>query len=66
MKKKLAVLCMAVVTAMSLAACGSFTCDGCGEEKSGSKHEVTLLDEKMVLCDDCYKDFKDLQEIIQQ
>lgn len=66
MKKKLAVLCMAVVAAMSLAACGTFECDGCGEEKSGTKHEVTLLDEKMVLCDDCYKDFQDLKDLIQQ
>lgn len=64
MKKKLAVLCMAIAAAMSLAGCGSFVCDGCGEEKSGLKHIATIADEKVTLCDDCYKEIKELQDAI--
>ncbi len=59
MKKLISILC--VVAAMfALTACGKFTCDLCGEEKSGSRNKITIHDESGTLCDDCYAVFKQL------
>lgn len=37
-----------------LASCGKFTCDLCGEEKSGKKYEETVLGQEVVYCKDCH------------
>ena len=60
MKKKLAVLFVSVMAVLSLTGCGKFKCDMCGEEKSGTKHEYTLLGQDMTICDDCYEGIKAL------
>lgn len=61
MKKKIIVLLCAASTVLSLAACGGkFTCDLCGEEKSGKKHTSEVLGEEVTICDDCYGDIEDL------
>lgn len=53
MKKKILVALLSVVMAMSLMACGTFTCDLCGEEKSGKKHSSEILGQEITVCDDC-------------
>jgi len=60
MKKLISILLLVVVLATMLTACGKFTCDMCGEEKSGKKHEESMLGESIVICDDCYKALEDL------
>lgn len=64
MKKKLIAAFLATVTILSFAGCGKFTCDMCGEEKSGKKHQEKLLGETITLCDDCYKDLESLSDIL--
>lgn len=54
MKKIIGILVLAVAMVTMLTACGKFTCDLCGEEKSGEKHESELLGQEVVICDDCY------------
>lgn len=54
-KRKFLAVLLATVSILSLTGCGKFTCDMCGEEKSGKKHEETLLGESITICDDCYK-----------
>lgn len=60
MKKLISILLLVVVLATMLTACGKFTCDMCGEEKTGKKHEESMLGESIVICDDCYKALEDL------
>lgn len=60
MKRLISILLLVVVLATMLTACGKFTCDMCGEEKTGKKHEESMLGESIVICDDCYKALEDL------
>lgn len=53
MKKLISVLCV-IATMFALTACGKFTCDGCGQEKSGSGKKITIMGETGKVCDDCY------------
>lgn len=54
MKKKIIALLLTAATVVSLTACGKpFTCDICGEEKTGKKYETTVYGEKVVYCEDC-------------
>lgn len=64
MKKRLIAAFLATVTILSFAGCGKFTCDMCGEEKSGKKHKEELLGETITICDDCYKELEDLADLI--
>lgn len=57
MKRKIAALLAMVVLAMTLAGCGKFTCDLCGEEKTGKQHTNEVFG---TICDDCYKELKEL------
>lgn len=52
MKRLISILLLVVVLATMLTACGKFTCDMCGEEKTGKKHEESMLGESIVICDD--------------
>ena len=54
MKRKMTVLLLVVLGVISLTACGgeSFTCDLCGEEKTGTKY-TSSMDEDMTICKDC-------------
>ena len=61
MKKIIALVLAVMLLVTCLVACGGkFTCDMCGEEKSGKKHEESMLGESIVICDDCYKALEDL------
>ncbi|MCM1056469.1 MAG: hypothetical protein NC517_02535 [Firmicutes bacterium] len=58
-------LLLTAVTVMSLAACGKpFTCDLCGEEKTGKKYTETILGSEITYCQDCYKELKELGELL--
>ena len=58
MKKKIVIALMLVVMAMSLTACGKFTCFFCGEEKIGKRHTSAWSDE-IVVCHKCYKELEE-------
>ena len=62
MKKIIAGVLVLVSVMLVLASCGKFTCDGCGEEKSGKKHEVEAFGVSAVLCDECYEEIADYIE----
>lgn len=54
--KRVAAVVMLMALMLTLTACGKFTCDICGQEKGGKKHENDMLGEKIVMCDDCFKE----------
>lgn len=62
MRKKLSILAITLIASMMLTACGKFTCDSCGEEKSGKSYTTTMWGEKVTLCKDCYQELKELME----
>lgn len=59
MKKLISILSLVMVLIM-LTACGKFTCESCQQEKSGSKHKVTVMNQSATICDDCYDKLKSL------
>ena len=60
LKKMVRLVAMLMLLATLLCGCGKFTCDFCGEEKSGSKHTVEFLGEKIDICKDCKKGLDEL------
>lgn len=64
MKKTVVLILAGLLLMLGLTACGNkeFTCDMCGEEKTGKSHSVDVLGDKMTLCDECYKEIKALGE----
>lgn len=54
MKKIIALVLTGILAAGMLASCGKFTCDFCGEEKSGKKYESEALGIKVTMCKDCH------------
>ena len=64
MKKLICVLLVVVMMATLLTACGKFKCELCGEEKSGKKYEGEVLGEKVVYCDECYKELQELKNAL--
>ena len=60
MKKIICTALLTLAMVASLVSCGKFTCDGCDEEKKGKKHEIEVLGEEVVLCDDCYEELEEL------
>ena len=59
MKKKIIAIMLTAATVLSLTACGKFTCDICGQEKSGKKHTESILGQELTICNDCYKTIED-------
>lgn len=53
MKKKICLILAMTITAISLTGCGKFTCDICGEEKSGKSYTSSVLGEEITICKDC-------------
>ncbi len=67
MKKIILTAVAAVMLTMSLTACGStFTCDMCGEEKTGTSYSFksTATGEDMTICEDCYNLVKDVMNAV--
>lgn len=64
MKKKIAALFLVTLAMVALTACGKFTCDLCGQEKGGKSHKTEILGQEAVLCDDCYTEMQELQNLL--
>ena len=62
MKKIICSIVLILATMLCIVGCAKFTCDMCGEEKSGKQHEDEFLGEKIVYCDDCYKELEELEK----
>lgn len=61
MKKRLVASLLTVAAVFSLTACGkTFTCDICGEEKTGKSYTETVLDVKVTYCRDCHDKLEEL------
>lgn len=58
MKRLICMVLVVVALATCLVGCGSFTCDVCQKEKSGEKHEETVLGETITYCEDCYNELE--------
>ena len=56
---------MAGALLLGLTACSpseeAFTCDFCGREITGTKHELEVAGEPAAACDDCYAQIKEVQ-----
>ena len=59
MKKIISLLFVLVLT-LSLASCGVFECDLCGETKSGKKNTQKIFGEEITYCSDCKDDLMEL------
>ena len=66
MKKILCSVLVLLSVLFVLTSCGKFTCDLCGEEKSGKKHEEEVMGQDVVTCDDCYDELEDLGEDLEE
>lgn len=66
MKKKITVLLLTMATVLSLTACGKFTCESCGEEKSGKSYKVSVLDQDMTVCGDCKKELDEAKNALNE
>ena len=67
MKKKLLAVMAGLSLVVALGACGEpFTCDLCGEEKTGKAWKVTMFGEsdELTICDDCYQEVQALKEAL--
>ena len=64
MKKKATALLLVIATALTLTACGKFTCGLCGEEKSGKSYKTEVLGEKITICEDCHDDIQELRDAL--
>ena len=66
MKKVIALVLALVALVATLASCGGkFTCDLCGEEKSGKQHTESILGQEIVYCDDCYEELEEIGKAIE-
>lgn len=64
MKKMVRLIALLMLLATLLCGCGGkFTCDFCGEEKSGSKYSMDLMGEKIDICKDCKKGLDELSDL---
>ena len=62
MKKLIGLLLLLSMLATLLTGCGKFTCDLCGEERSGKQYKEEILGEEIVYCRECYDELKALEE----
>ena len=58
--KKLLVLVSLLALVFTLCGCSKFTCDACGETKTGKSHEIEFMGQSATMCDSCYKQIKGL------
>ncbi len=61
MKKRF--LITVVALSILLTACGSFTCDVCGQEKSGKQNSAQISGKAVVYCDACKATVESLQKV---
>lgn len=65
MKKRISLILTVVSLSFLLTACGKFTCELCGQEKSGKSYSVEFMGEKATACQDCHDEIKKLQKKMQ-
>ncbi len=64
MKKLIACLLLVVILATMLTACGSFKCEMCGKEDSGSGNDVNYMGKDMVVCDECEEGIEAAKDLL--
>ena len=65
-KRYILLLAVFILAAMLLlTACGKYTCDLCGQEKSSTKHTTNIYGHKMTICDECYETMNSIGSMIQ-
>ena len=65
MKRMICFLLVVVMLAALFVGCGAkFTCDLCGEEKSGKKYEDTIFGEKITYCKECKEGLEELGNLL--
>ena len=62
MKKIICSIVLILATMLCLVGCGKFTCELCGEEKSGKQYKDELFGEEIVYCSDCHEELEELEE----
>ena len=60
MKKIICSIVLVLATMLLLVGCGKFTCELCGEEKSGKQYTEEILGEEVVYCSDCHEELEEL------
>ena len=63
MKKIIALVIMIATLATMLAACDSFTCDGCLKETTGKKYSVEIAGKQCTVCSECKEYFQGLEAL---
>lgn len=62
--KKIALILLAAVLAISLTACSkTFHCGMCLQEKTGRQYSTRFLGEEIMVCHECYSEMKELAEL---
>lgn len=65
MKKFIGMIAMTLALLTLLTACGgTFTCDICGEEKSGRQYKEDLFGEEIVYCKDCKEALEEIGNML--
>lgn len=66
MKKIVALLVLAMLVLTLFASCGKpFTCDLCGEEKTGKKYTKEILGAELDYCNECKKELDNVGDEIE-
>ena len=60
-KKMLSLALILTLMMLTLTGCGKFTCDLCGEEKSGKSYTASVLGEEVTICKDCKTELDELK-----
>lgn len=66
MKRIISLMLLLVVALLVLTSCGKFTCDLCGEEKSGKKYSFELPNKEGICCKECYEDVETFNDLLEQ
>ena len=62
--KKISFILVTLALLLSLTACGKFTCDVCGKEKTGKQHKDELFGAEVIICDDCWTMMNNFHDMV--
>ena len=62
MKKIICSFVLILAAMLLLVGCGKFTCDLCGEEKTGKQYKEEAFGEEIVYCSDCHDELESLED----
>lgn len=60
MKKRFLMLIVTLLSALLLTGCGKFTCDLCGQERTGKKYKTEVLSHEVTICKECHDNIESL------